>query len=165
MPPDKVQLSDIPCETSTTSGKLNSQIPVVSSPFIFITTTESSRNGIPSSEARKVARKHVITKYHTLKRSLPSRQTPWTKLSANSQTSGQVGSFRLEGHDRRGRKFPAKAKSEIEDKDGGVAPQTMPLSNNVLGSNFIDPFGATALQLDRGKQELIQHCTGESAYY
>lgn len=164
--PHKDRFVEAGFETSSNRGQLNTHIPFPPTPFVFITSTESSRNGRPPSEARKVVRQHVITKYHNLKRSLPSCQKPWTKLSAEAAKGCQVGKFRLEGHDRHGKKRAAERKGEpryaggVLDTDIMKFPEMLP--RNFRSANFIDPFGATALELGRCQQELIQHCMREA---
>lgn len=134
------------------------------SAFVFITTTDTSCNGRPSSEARKIVRRHVITKHHNTKhhnlnRSLESRQTPRSILSADCPRSCQIGKFRLEGYDRHGRK--RSLENETDSKvEGENEPHTLkyPEIRNILSSSSIDPFEATALQLDYQKHEFVQHC-------
>jgi hypothetical protein len=155
-------------EADSNHSHLNSSIPLPPQPFVFITSTESSWNGRPPSDARKIVRKHVITKYHSLKRSLPSREAPWTSLSIDGPMSCHFRRFRLDGHDSRGRKRLPDMEPESKEGHRGVeATQILRLSEilprNIRSKNFVDPFGATALQLDRRKQEFIQHCTGETS--
>jgi hypothetical protein len=147
----------------------NLHIPMPPSPYVFITSTESSWNGRPPSEARKIVRQHVITKYHNLKRLSRSGQATWVNLSAKPAKDSQVGKFRLERQVSHGKKRPVERKGEpryegcVGDTHIISRPEIVP--RNIGSANFIDPFGATALQLDRCKQEFIQNCTCETILY
>jgi hypothetical protein len=142
------------------SRRRPSKPPVPLDSLVFITTTDTSYNGRPSSEARKIARKHVITSYHVQKHSMNSRQMPWSSRSVDSPGFCHTGRFRLEGHDRH-RKEHSIQNDTKRRVEGEIQEYTLdcPEICNIRSQNFIDPFGATALRLDRGRQEFIQHCT------